>query len=305
MKELYLLRNPYVFNGVECRREDSIFSLIGVPFDSTSSYRPGSRFAPQRVREASQNIELYSLRSGLDMERVPIYDEGDLAVVHGDVYEVMKRLEYVVEDIVNEGKVLIALGGEHIITYGILRGFKKPTCVLYFDAHADLRDEYLGYKLSHACTLRRLVEIVGPDKVFIIGLRALCSEEVDYIRKSGIKYLTSLMCQGLSFMDVVNNVRKFLRGCENVYVSIDIDVIDPAYAPGVANPEPEGLSPTYLLNLLSEVINESVWGFDIVEVVPPIDPSGITSVLAAKIINELASYIYIAKGKGGELVKRL
>ncbi|HDD25684.1 MAG TPA: agmatinase, partial [Acidilobales archaeon] len=97
----------------------------------------------------------------------------------------------------------------------------------------------------------------------------------------------------------------FLRGCENVYVSIDIDVIDPAYAPGVANPEPEGLSPTYLLNLLSEVINESVWGFDIVEVVPPIDPSGITSVLAAKIINELASYIYIAKGKGGELVRQL
>lgn len=297
MKEMYLLHKPYTFNGVEVKRSESIFSLVGVPFDSTSSYRPGARFAPLHIREASTNIELFSLRSGIDMEKVFIYDEGDLAVVPSDPSEVLKRLEYIVEELINEKRVPIFLGGEHIITYGVIKGCKKQTCILFFDAHADLRNDYLGLKLSHACTLKRIGEHLGFDKVLLLGLRALTSDEMRFIKQNNLRYVTSLMFKDLSFRDIVNSVRKFLRNCENVYISIDMDVIDPAYAPGVSNPEPEGLTPSYILDLLYEVIDERVWGFDVVEVAPPYDNSGITSVLAAKLVNEIASYIYVSRIK--------
>ncbi len=175
--QLYLIRNPYVFMGISCSRESSTLSVVGVPFDSTSSFRGGARFAPLSIRIASQSLESYSLRTGVDLESNPPYDEGDIAVVHGDAGKTLNNVSVVTKELIKEGRKIFVIGGEHIITYGVIegltRGLGRRSCILVFDAHLDLRSEYLGYKLSHACTTKRILETVGNNNVFLLGIRAV------------------------------------------------------------------------------------------------------------------------------------
>jgi agmatinase len=285
----YLDSTSKAFGGFQSEFSQADFALFGVPYDSTSSFRPGSRFGPRAMREVSANLETWSWRTGIDYESVKLHDLGDLSVVHGDSSETIRRVEETVEDIKGARKVPIILGGEHMVTLGAVRAFKDAT-VVSFDAHFDLRDEYLSNKLSHACVMRRSSEEVGPGNVIIIGARATYADEVDFVKKKGIRYLSSLDIIRSGAQSAVAWAKQSLRGAKKVYVSIDIDVLDPSFAPGVGNPEPEGIGTTALLDIVDAVVDDRVIGFDVVEVSPPYD-NGSTAAVASKLVFEICSMI--------------
>ncbi len=285
---LYVNKGATSFAGADVEVNESKSILLGVPFDSTSSFRSGARFAPASIRLAAQNIETYSFRAGVDIEdRLPA-DIGDIAVVHGDALETIRRVELVVSGILSEGKTLIILGGEHTISIGSIKAAAQHhsgICLLVMDAHADLRDEYLGYRLSHACVLRRVLEFLDADRVMVLGLRAISSEEKRFIDERGIRYISSLVIRKSRKNEYLRDVGDFLSTCSTVYLSLDMDVLDPSYAPGVQTPEPEGLTPTEVFDVIHEAGRLSAL-IDVVEVSPPYDQSMITSMLAAKAVME-------------------
>ncbi|BDC19168.1 agmatinase [Acidianus sp. HS-5] len=269
-------------------KENSTFVILGVPMDITSSYRPGSRFAPSAIREAAQYIEFYSLRSGIDMGEVGFNDVGDVVLHPSDVEENVRRISDVVSYFSEKGKIVVSIGGEHTVTVGTASG-AKADCVISFDAHLDLREDYMGYKYDHACVMRRLSE--KGVKIMEIGNRAVSKEELDYARQIGIPFITSWDVELLGHKEVARKIINFTNECERIYITYDMDSIDPSYAPGVATPEPEGLKPTTVLDIVKLIADKRIVGFDVVEVSPPFDPSGITSVLASKIIMETAAII--------------
>lgn len=273
------------FSGYSKPLDESRYVVLGVPYDHTSTYRAGSRFAPRAIRDASLNIETYSLRTGIDIENVPIHDAGDLHVVD-NVSETLDRLTKVTKDILSVGKMPVIIGGEHTITQGPVRSLPKPVGVISFDAHGDLRDEYGGGKLSHATVLRRITEIVGADNVLVCGVRALCKEEVDFIAQRKIEKMTPWEIRELGLAKATERVKTFTRKFEHTYLTIDTDVLDPAFAPGVSNPEFDGLTPEELITLTTAVADEKMIGFDLVEVCPNYD-SGATAVAAARLVFEV------------------
>lgn len=191
-------------------------------------------------------------------------------------------------------KIIISIGGEHTISAGVIKGLQKEgLCIISFDAHLDLRDEYMGYKYDHACVMRRISEY--GVKILEIGSRAISREELEYARRNGIAFFTPQQIRLLGVKEVARKIINSTQECKSLYISIDMDGLDPAYAPGVATPEPEGLDPTTLLDIINLIVDKRVVGFDIVEISPPYDISGITSVLGAKIIMETSASIYKAK----------
>lgn len=273
------------FSGFSRSLSEARYVVVGVPFDHTSTYRAGSRFAPRAIRDASFNIETFSLRTGVDIEHVPIYDAGDLHVVD-DVSETLRRLSQVTGDIVSSEKLPILIGGEHTISLGAVRSLPKSVGVVALDAHADLRDEYGGGKFSHATVLRRISDEVGTDAVFICGVRALCKEEVEFIENHEIKHITPWEMRDMGMGRVVQRVSEFARNFDRTYLTIDADVLDPAFAAAVANPEFDGITPNELIQIVSAVARERMIGFDLVEVCPTYD-TGATAVAAARVIFEV------------------
>ncbi|MEO3992813.1 MAG: agmatinase [Desulfurococcaceae archaeon TW002] len=292
MLELYVVNNPYVFLGVNGDRRRNPLSLVGIPFDSTNSFRGGSRFAPMHIRLASHSLETYSFRSGLSLEENPPVDEGDIAVVHGSAEATLRNVSVVAEELFKSRKAGF-IGGDHIITYGIVEGLiktlRKTPCVLVLDAHLDFRPDYLGFKYSHACVTRRLSELIGARNMMVLGFRAVDVGELREAKEAGLKMINSYELHKMTLRETLNKVRDFLSTCSHTYISLDTDVIDPAYAPGVATPEPEGLQPTLVIDLITDVIDEKIAGFDLVEVNPLVDVGNTTSFLAAKILIEISA----------------
>jgi len=279
------------FSGYQKTFDEATYTLLGVPFDYTSTYRAGARFAPTAIREASQNIETYSFRTGHDIEKISIHDLGNLDVL-ADVGETLERLRLVTGELLEAGKTPVFIGGEHTITLGIAYALKNPEklAIISFDAHLDLRNEYLGQKFSHTTFMRRLNEQVKPKKIIEVGTRAVCKEELEYSENIGISYITSLEIRREGLEKTKERIRKLLEDVENVYLSIDLDVLDPSYAPAVQNPEPEGISPYILHELIAETCKKSIMGFDLVEVAPNYD-NGITAIQAARTIFEVICQI--------------
>jgi len=273
------------FSGFSKPLTESRYVVFGVPYDHTSSYRTGSRFAPRAIREASLNIETFSLRTGVDIEHVPIHDAGDLHIVD-DAFQTLSRVEAVTKEIVDADKVPVLIGGEHTITSGAIRSLSGSVGVVSFDAHGDLRDEYGGGKISHATVLRRITEKVGTDNVLVLGLRALCKEEVNFIEEHKIQKLTPWELRSIGLLEATKRVTAFVKRFEHVYLTIDSDALDPAFAPGVANPEFNGLTPDELITLAMAVANERMIGFDLVEVCPNYD-FGVAAVAAARVMFEV------------------
>jgi len=273
------------FSGFSTPLNKARYVLVGVPFDHTSTFRAGSRFAPRAIREASFNIETFSLRTGVDIEDVPIHDAGDLHVLD-DASETLKRLSGVTADIVSSGKMPVIIGGEHTISLGVVRSLPKSVGVISLDAHGDLRDEYSGAKISHATVLRRISEIVGTDGVFLCGVRALCKEEVEFIGKHKIQHATPWEIRDLGTAKMAQQIAEFAGKFTHIYLTIDTDVLDPAFAPAVANPEFDGITPEELIQIATAVARERMIGFDLVEVCPNYD-TGATAVAAARIIFEV------------------
>ncbi len=296
--DLYVVRRPLAFAGIEGDKGRALFSIIGVPFDSTSTHRTGQRYGPLFVREASMNIESNGYSVEGFIEDVPFYDEGDVSVVHGNASVTIDRVSKVAAEIAGGGRVPVIIGGEHIVTLGVIRGLKASglrPCVLVFDAHFDLRLDYLSNPLSHACTMRRVLEELGNVRVAYVGVRGFDREELSFVNGNpNIVYFTPRSLKSLEVADIVSKVEKLLSECMELYVTIDMDVYDPAYAPGVGNPEPGGLSSREVLPMLAALVDERVVGLDVVEVTPQYDVGGITSMLAAKTLQE----ILIAAFKG-------
>jgi agmatinase len=278
---------PNVFSGVQKDYDKADYAVLGVPFDATSTYRSGARFGPNAIRQASLNIETYSFRTGLDVENLRLHDLGDLHV-STDTRKTLNILELVIRDIIKT-KVPVTIGGEHTITLGIAKGFgsKIPkTAVVSFDAHLDLRNEFLGLKLSHTTFMRRINEETKPAKIIEVGTRSVCKEELAYAKKAGIEFLTTQQIRKEGSQQVAERLKEKLAECEHIYLSIDMDVLDPAYVPAVQNPEADGLEMHVLLDILESICDTRVMGFDVLEIAPSYD-QGITAIQTAKVIFEV------------------
>jgi len=282
----HLLQRTSIFGC--CEDNSSPYVVVGIPLDQTTTYKPGTRFAPERIRSAACNLEFYSLVSEVSLEHIGFRDLGDLVISPGNLERVYKDIESVVKGIIEElGNDITCffLGGEHTITYPIVKTLRNEIDqLIVFDAHTDLRDEYLGSRYNHATVMRRLFEELHIPITYI-GVRAFSEEELLFIdeNKDSIK-----LCDSSSI--IKGECRLDISG--KVYVSIDIDVLDPAYAPGVSNPEPLGLTTHQLIHYLYKVLestSKAKW-FDVVEVNPLVDVNDVTSIVAAKVILEIIGF---------------
>lgn len=282
--ELYV-SHSIVFSGYQRSFEQADYVVIGVPFDVTSTYRTGARFAPLAIRQASLNIETYSFRSNLDIENLKIHDLGDLHTSNS-VETTLKRIEGIVKDLLKIKKIPMLVGGEHTLTLGAMRGIGGlDTAVISLDAHLDLRNQYMDLATSHTTFMRRLNEQVKPERIVEVGTRAVCKEELMYAEKAGIRYFTTKQIREKGLEAIVKAVKKVVENCRRIYLTIDMDVLDPAFAPAVQNPEPDGLSIQVLLDFISNFSDSRLIGLDLVEVTPPYD-KGVTAIQAAKILFE-------------------
>ena len=261
---------------------DAVFSfskyvIIGVPLDVTGTHRRGTDKAPEAIRQESYNYETYLYDLGIDLDHVPIHDMGDLPVDDHMRMEVFDAIAKVV----GSGKVPIMLGGEHSLTPHAVEAFTDVS-VLIFDAHLDYRNEYEGNKNSHACATRRIDEVISPEKVLPVGVRSICKEEFQDAKTHGLEYITAEKAKEMGTDSLKKHIDSIMPG--KIYVSIDMDGIDPAFAPGVGTPEPFGLDPMMVRDIIRHLAKRIV-GLDIVEVNPAFD-HGNTAALAAKLIRD-------------------
>jgi agmatinase len=260
----------------ECRRV-----IIGCPYDGSASFRPGARFGPSAIRRASWGIETFSPYFQRDLIHYPIHDMGDLELPLGEKKISLGLIRKALRKILSGNKFPILLGGDHLITLPAIEEILKiypHLHLLQIDAHADLRDEYLGESLSHCTVMRRVIERLGKDRLFQIGIRSGTEEEFKLAKK--MKSIVSLGTGSLNAM-----VKRL--GNQPVYITLDLDVIDPSLLPGVGTPEPGGLTFQQFLSLLKKLQVLHVIGFDIVELTPDYDPTQISSITASFILREM------------------
>ncbi len=270
------------FAGILTEPKKAKIWVFGVPFDSTTSYRTGSRFGPRAIREASQQTEVYDIITGSDVSVDPgFYDLGDMDVVRGNSEQTAGRIAEEVESILKQKKTPLVLGGEHTISSGSIRGAAKifkDLKVITFDAHADLRDEYEGSKYSHACNMRRVVELIGQDNLLEIGIREVSQEEVELFQKNMV---FRHECRDIE--KTKKRISNFAKD-SNVYISLDIDALDSSIVPGTGTPQPDGLSYNEAYEFLCALGSaKKIVGIDVAEV-SPLPESTITEVAAAKLL---------------------
>ena len=261
---------------------EPVATVFGIPFDSTHSYKPGCRFGPDVIRDAFNNIEIFHPDLGIDLETANIEDLGNTThtVVASEMLDMVRK---VTKELVEKNRQLFILGGEHLITYGTYMSFPKNTGYIVFDAHYDLRDEYADIKLSHASYLRRIVEERGAENILHVGARAFVKEELAFLKEHNIKTITDKeIRQGKGPQMLKDHVSSF----DTLYTSLDLDVLDPAFAPGVGNPEAAGITSRELFEMIHSFENKKVNGIDIVELNPNYD-NGATASLAAKVMSTL------------------
>ena len=257
---------------------DASVLLVGAPLDLTTSFRPGTRFAPERIRSVSEGLESYSPHWKRDLADLSWADEGDVSL-SGDLVTALEELELSFSEIYGRGNKLLLLGGEHLVTYPAVcaaHAAHPDLAVVCWDAHADLRNEYLGLRFSHATVGRRILERVGEAAFFQAGVRSMTREESAFTQEF---WGNDLLAFSRNFREKV--------GERPVYLSIDVDVLDPAYAPGTGAPEPGGITTRELFHALYALEGINLVGVDVVEVCPSGDVADVTSLLAAKLAREL------------------
>ncbi len=261
---------------------EPVATVFGIPFDSTHSYKPGCRFGPDVIRDAFNNIEIFHPQFGIDLETVNIEDLGNTThtVLASEMIDMVGKIT---KELVAKNRQLFILGGEHSLTYGTYMSFPKETGYVVFDAHYDLRDEYANTKLSHAAYLRRIVEKRGADNILHVGARAFVKEELEFLKENNIKTISDRQVREGKGPQLLN---EFASSFDSMYTSFDLDVLDPAYAPGVGNPEAAGMTSRELFDLIYSLENKKVTGVDIVELNPQYD-NGATASIAAKIMSTL------------------
>ncbi|MHA1792419.1 MAG: agmatinase [Promethearchaeota archaeon] len=259
--------------------------ICGIPVDLTQTYLSGSRFAPDQIRLASVNLEPGSIRLKRTIEGASFSDIGNLSINSINIDEILDNVGKISSVIYGSNHFPVFLGGEHSITPFLLPKIEDGLGVIIFDAHLDLREEYQGSIHSHACTSRRVVSRVGEENLLLIGPRALCKEEFTFMESHPVKCVTSPEISRMTRKELMDEINEFSREHESIYVSIDMDVFDPAFAPGVGNPEPDGISPSTVLDLISGLDKDKLIGCDVVEV-SGFQDDKITSILAARVVFE-------------------
>lgn len=277
--------------------EDASFFTLGVPYDATASFRRGAHLGPAAIRAASYNFETWLLELGLDLEDVPVHDAGDVPEVFSPS-EMVDLVDHAVSGMLGNGRVPILLGGEHNATEGAVRALARQQAdlrVLVLDAHLDFRDEYLGEPRSHACVTRRCSDVVGMDRIAVLGIRSVSAEELESAQDASLSFVSAdrVREDGLDVVlaDLLDNL-----GDGPLYLSIDLDVLDPSHAPGVQNPEPWGLTPLDLRLILDRVASRLV-GLDMMECAPVHD-GGQTALLAARLLRHAIGAIWLARVPG-------
>ena len=279
-------KNIHTFIGCDSEYKDSRIVIFGAPFDSTTSYRPGTRFASAAMRNESFGIETYSPYQDKDLLDVNVFDGGDLELCFGSPEQALHDIEDMTERILSDGKTPLMIGGEHLVTLGSVRAAVKKypdLHIVHFDAHADLRDDYLGQKLSHACVMRRCHELVGDGRIFQFGIRSGDREEFRwgkdhvYTNRFDFRNIDSL---------------KERIGNKPVYFTLDLDVLDPSCFPGTGTPEAGGVSFTQLMKAIETVSGLNIVALDMNELSPMLDQSGASTALACKLLREILLYIY-------------
>ena len=279
-------RNIETFIGCDNEYDESKIVIFGAPFDSTTSFRPGTRFASKAMRSESFGVETYSTYQDKDLEDIAIFDGGDLELPFGNPSRALNQIEEFTEEIVNDNKIPCMIGGEHLVTLGAVRAVAKKypdLHVIHFDAHADLRDDYLGEKLSHASVMHRVWDIIGDNKIFQFGIRSGDREEIYW----GKDHVSTSKFNFIGLEEVIEK----LKG-KPIYFTIDLDVLDPSVFPGTGTPEAGGVTFMELLGAILKVSKLNIVGMDVNELSPIYDQSGSSTALACKVLRELLLSIY-------------
>lgn len=278
-----LERNVETFIGCDSSYGDAGIVLFGAPFDSTTSFRPGARFGPSAMRHESFGLETYSLYQDVDLSDCSVFDSGDLELCFGSAEHALADIQKRTQTILEDGKLPLMVGGEHLVTLGAVRAVlqRYPNLhILHFDAHADLRDDYLGAKLSHACVIRRCHDILGDGKIHQFCIRS--GEREEFCFAQGHTDMHAFGFEGLS-----ESVRELKQQGIPVYLTIDLDCLDPGIFPGTGTPEAGGVSFQQLLEAIRICADADIVGADVNELAPMLDTSGASTATACKILREL------------------
>lgn len=278
-----LERNIENFIGCDSSYADANIVIFGAPFDSTTSYRPGARFGSSAMRHESFGLETYSPYQDKDLTDCKIFDSGDLELCFGSAESALSDIESRAKVILNDGKLPVLLGGEHLVTLGAVRAAvdKYPDLhIIHFDAHADLRDDYLGAKLSHACVLRRCHDLIGDGKIHQFCIRSGDREEFRFAEKHTDMHK-------FDFSGLEELIEKLRETNEPVYFTIDLDCLDPSVFPGTGTPEAGGVRFLSLLSAVRTVAKANIIGADVNELAPMLDHSGVSTATACKVLREL------------------
>lgn len=283
MKEEILLQNVETFIGCDASFEEAAIVLFGAPFDSTTSFRPGARFGSAAMRHESFGLETYSPYQDKDLTDYKIFDSGDLELCFGSSEYALKEIEERASLIINHGKLPFLIGGEHLVTLGSVRAAVKEwkdLHIIHFDAHADLREDYLGASLSHACVMRRCHELLGDGRIHQFCIRSGDREEFRFAGQHTDMHKFDF--SGLSELVTELKEKKV-----PVYFTIDLDCLDPSIFPGTGTPEAGGVSFMELLNAMLLVSQTNVVAADVNELAPMLDTTGVSTATAGKVLREL------------------
>lgn len=274
-----MLSGPFLDRNWMAQNPDYEISdiiMLGLPFDGTVSYRTGSRFAPEQIRLASWGLEEYSPLFDKELSDVNFHDAGDLEFPLGNTYKTLEQIETNVREIYKDGKRVFGIGGEHLVTLPEVKAvseFYKDLAVVHFDAHTDLREEYLGEKMSHSAVIRHISKFVNPQNIKQIGIRSGMKEEWDFMR------LNNTLCHKYSDIDALKD--------KPVFVTVDLDCLDTSIMPGTGTPEAGGMTFNELTGWFKYLKDFNIVGADVVELAPDYDASGASTAVATKVIREL------------------
>lgn len=279
-------KNVHTFIGCDCEYDEAKIVIFGSPYDSTTSFRPGTRFGPSAMRNESFGIETYSPYQDKDLLDTKIFDSGDLELIFGTPQKALADIKATTKEILDDGKIPCMLGGEHLVTLGAVEAVAEKyenLHIVHFDAHADLREDYLGERFSHACVMHRCHDIVGDNKIFQFGIRSGEREEFQFAKEH--TFMNKFNFDGLK--DTVDKI-----GDAPVYFTLDLDVLDPSQFCGTGTPEAGGVTFMQLMDAIKEVSSLNIVGFDVNELCPVYDQSGASTALACKLLREILLYFY-------------
>lgn len=271
----------YDFMGSTPNYQQAKLVLVGAPVDFTTSFRPGARMGPQKIRAVSYCLEEYSVYLDKDLADCCYFDAGDIIIPVGNVAESLNLIGQTIGQVLNDGKIPFLLGGEHLVSLPAIEQASKKyqnLVLLHFDAHADLRQQYLGQDYSHATVIRRAADIIGGKNIYQFGIRSGTRDEFLYAKAHTHMYVDNIL-------EPLTQLIPQIQG-KPVYVTLDIDVVDPAYAPGTGTPEPGGCTAADIIKAVHLLGKLNVVGMDVVEVSPMLDQSERTALLAAKLVRE-------------------